>query len=197
MSSALPRPFASLPSIADEPALSSGGLDVQNIDFKEFFDEHVALVWRLLRAMGVPEAHVPDATQEVFLVAHAKLGEFEGRSKMSTWMYAITYRVGANARRRYRREARHLDVEDLPLVSPDAPERTLMGKQTAEIVLGFLSKLEVGMRDVFVLRFLEERSLAETAEVLGIGINTVSSRVRLLRAGLERALSEQPREEGP
>jgi len=165
------------------------------LDFQEFFDAHVALVWRVLRALGVPEAHVPDAAQEVFLVAHAKLPEFEGRSKLSTWVYAITYRVGKNARRRFRREGLHLDVTDVPLASDDSPDAALRGKRTTELVLRFCTDLDDGMRDVFVLRFLEERSLAETAELLGLGINTVSSRVRLLRTQLERTLSQSDRYE--
>src|SRR6478735_2573909 len=108
------------------------------LDFREFFDAHVALVWRVLRALGVPEAHVPD----------------------------------------------------VPLASGDSPDAALRGKRTTELVLRFCADLEDGMRDVFVLRFIEERSLAETAELLGLGINTVSSRVRLLRTQLERTLAD-------
>lgn len=169
--------------------MTAPGPEASTLDFRQFFDAHVALVWRLLRAMGVPESLVADAAQEVFLVAHTKLPDFEGRSKLSTWMYAITYRVGANARRRARREATHLDICDVEVPSSGSPEGALAGKQTAAAVHRFCSSLDDGMRDVFVLRFLEERSLAETAELLGIGVNTASSRVRLLRAGLERALA--------
>ena len=61
-----------------EPALAS---------FREMYDANVAFVWRALRRLGVAEADTPDAVQEVFLVAHRRMADFEGRSKASTWLF--------------------------------------------------------------------------------------------------------------
>ena len=69
------------------------------MNFRAFYDEHVALVWRTLFRLGVAKADLPDALQEVFLVAYRKLPEFEGRSKPSTWLVSICYRVAGDRRR--------------------------------------------------------------------------------------------------
>src|SRR5512139_2423593 len=70
-----------------------------SMDFRAFYDEHLALVWRTLFRLGMAKADLPDAVQEVFLVAFRKLPEFEGRSKPSTWLVGICYRVASDRRR--------------------------------------------------------------------------------------------------
>src|SRR5689334_15233045 len=81
----------------------SGGLT-----FKEVYEEQFRFVWRSLRRLGVRESDVADAAQDVFLVVHRRLGEFEGRSKVSTWLYGICYRV-ARDRRRLAHVRHHVD----------------------------------------------------------------------------------------
>ena len=53
-----------------------------------------------LRRLGVREADVADAAQEVFLVAHRREQEFEGRSSRSTWLFGIALRVASDRRKR-------------------------------------------------------------------------------------------------
>src|SRR5262245_19722044 len=91
----------SLPSAGDERLLS----------FKEVYDEHFRFVWRSLRRLGVPESDVADAVQDVFIVVHRRLGEFEGRSKVTTWLYGICYRV-AHDRRRLAHVRRRVDDDE-------------------------------------------------------------------------------------
>src|SRR5512140_2597202 len=78
---------------------------------KEVYDAHFQFVWRSLRRLGVHEADVGDVTQEVFLIVHRKLAEFEGRSKMTTWLFAICANVARDYRRAgARRELAHPDA---------------------------------------------------------------------------------------
>jgi DNA-directed RNA polymerase specialized sigma24 family protein len=89
--------------------------DVRSPSAEEFAaacSAHLDQVWRQLRAMGVVERYLDDATQEVFLVAQRKLGSFDGRAKISTWLYAIAYRIGCNYRRRAQREPKAELVAD-------------------------------------------------------------------------------------
>ena len=58
-------------------------------EFRIPFDAHVAFVWRVLRRHGVPERELEDGCQEVFVVVHRKVAEFEGRSSVRTWIYGI------------------------------------------------------------------------------------------------------------
>src|SRR5688572_25865929 len=60
--------------------------------FEAVYAEHFAMVWRLV-AHRVPQAALDDVVQEVFLVVHRKLPEFEGRSTVRTWVFGIVRRV--------------------------------------------------------------------------------------------------------
>jgi len=157
-------------------------------DFEQVFRLHVGQVCRALRTMGVPPRQVDDAAQEVFLIVHDKLAEFEGRSKLSTWIYAITFRVGANYRAKARRQPRLASLEETHLTASGSPEQALSGKEAARFVEHFCSQLDDGMRDVFVLCLLEGQPSVEVGALLGLNVNTVYSRVRMLREGLRAAL---------
>ncbi len=157
--------------------------------FARACDEHLDQVWRQLRAMGVAEACLDDAAQEVFLIAYRKLSSFEGRARLSTWLYAITYRVGSNVRRKARRTATApLEEADHRGYERD-PEQALEDKQAAMIVQRFCDGLSIKLRDVFVLCLLEGQPVTEVATLLGLPVNTVHSRVRLVRQAFRKALS--------
>src|SRR5689334_7613751 len=68
-------------------------------DFRALYDAHFDFVWRSLRRLGVREPDVLDLAQKVFLTAHLKLAEFEGRSRITTWLFAICQRVASDHRR--------------------------------------------------------------------------------------------------
>ena len=70
------------------------------LSVRQIFDEHARYVWRTLRHLGVADADLEDVCQEVFVTVHRKLPEFEGRSKLRTWLYGICLRVASDYRRR-------------------------------------------------------------------------------------------------
>lgn len=162
----------------------------------EIYDRHVAMVWRTLRALGVDEAAVDDAVQDVFIVVHRKLGQFEGRSALSTWIYGIARRVASQYRRRRRvdgdpaRLAR--EVEPGP-----SPREDVERRQAARLVMELLAELDEDKREVFVLMELEQLPAPVVAELLGIPVNTAYSRLRLARARFEAALARRRDEEAP
>jgi RNA polymerase sigma-70 factor (ECF subfamily) len=138
--------------------------------------------------MGVHPSQVEDAAQEVFLIVHDKLPNFEGRSKLSTWIYAIAYRVGMNYRSKAQRQPHCDDLDDVEIPLDVTPEQQLSQKEAALVVERFSQCLSEGMRDVFVLCFIEQQPPSDVAAVLGLSPNTVYSRMRLLRKGLRAAL---------
>ena len=158
-------------------------------EFAAACERHLDQVWRQLRAMGVPLRSVDDATQDVFLIAHAKFPTFEHRAQLGTWLYAITYRVGCNYRRKAIREP-SLTFDEVEH-DGDArdPEVSLIDKQSAELVQRFCDGLSEKLRDVFVLCLLEGRPASEAAEILSVPENTVYSRVRLVREAFQKALA--------
>src|SRR5262245_16770067 len=74
---------------------------------QQVFVDHAKYVWRTLRYCGVAPVDLEDVCQEVFLIVHRKLPEFEGRSSLRTWIYGICLRVARQeSRRAHRRRER-------------------------------------------------------------------------------------------
>src|SRR6187399_211040 len=74
------------------------------VDVESIYAEHFDFVWRNLRRLGVSEQQLRDAAQDVFVVVHRRLGEFDGAESLRAWLYSIVRRVAADARRRRRRK---------------------------------------------------------------------------------------------
>jgi RNA polymerase sigma-70 factor (ECF subfamily) len=166
-------------------------------DFQQLFEEQVAGVWRLLRGMGLDQAQVEDCSQEVFLIVHQQLPKFEGRSKLSTWIYSIAYRVGAKHRKKSVPRSSEPDWETFDLTKGGSPERELEDRELGRMVYDYYARLNEGMRDAFLLCLIEGRTARETAEILDISINTVSSRVRIIRAALRELLESRNKVKAP
>src|SRR3954464_526662 len=66
---------------------------------RQIFVEYASFVWRTLRRLGVPDADADDLCQDVFVVVHRKLGDFQAQSSLRTWLYGICIRTAAEHRR--------------------------------------------------------------------------------------------------
>jgi RNA polymerase sigma-70 factor, ECF subfamily len=181
-------------------AVGPRGADVRDVLatplFVELYDAHARFVWRAVLRLGVSADAVEDIVQEIFLVVHRRLADFERRSTARTWIYGIALRVARTHRRTLAR--RHLTVasgrEDLePLTLPEdptlGPDAILEKTEAARLVMALLDELDDEQRELFVLAELEEMSLSEIAEVFGANTNTVASRLRAARRAFDAALS--------
>ncbi|HTQ03108.1 MAG TPA: RNA polymerase sigma factor [Polyangiaceae bacterium] len=164
----------------------TGGADA--LDWSRFYDEHFDFVWRSLRRLGVPEAALDDAAQEVFLVAFRRHHEFAGRSSVRTWLFGIAW----NRTRELLRGARRRPEEPLPDTLPHAAgvdqEQAAIERQALAFAYRVLAELTPERRALLVMAEVEEMTAAEIAEVLGVPLNTVYSRLRLARRDFEAAL---------
>lgn len=157
------------------------------LNFEEVFRSHLGRVTRTLASLGVQSAFVEDAVQDVFIIVHQKLPEFEGRAQLKTWIYAVTYRVAQNYRRRLTLRT-HEALEDRTSCKKPNPAERLEHQQAARFVEEFCANLSDSKRDIFVLCVLEERAAPEVAEILGVNMNTVYSRARTVRSEFRQAL---------
>jgi RNA polymerase sigma-70 factor, ECF subfamily len=166
------------------------------LDLRTVFNEHARYVIRTLRHLGVKDADVDDVAQEVFVTVHRKLPEFEGRSKLRTWLYAICLRVASDHRRRA------YVVRERPTDSPpvDGVERTGNEPDTSlesrAFVQELLEHLDDDKRAVLVLYEIEGLTMREVAEVIGCPLQTAYSRLHaardLLRVAWERSQKDEP-----
>lgn len=158
-------------------------------DFAGVYAAYFRSIWRTLRRLGVTTAQLDDAAQDVFVVVHRRLSEFDGRS-LRGWLYAIALRVASD----YRRGALHRRALPLDgsLVDPAPdPGRTSELNESVRLLHALLAELSEPKRTAFVLAELEQLSVPEIAEALGENLNTVYSRVRAARAEFEAALRRE------
>jgi RNA polymerase sigma-70 factor, ECF subfamily len=159
-------------------------------DVRAIFDQQAAFVWRSLRRLGVPSADLEDATQEVFMVVHTRLAEYQERAAIRSWLYAICMRVSSSHRRRLRRR-RETVVPETPEVFTPATQQHSIEQQEA-LVLGerLLEALPEKQRAVFILYDVEHMSMAEVAAAVGCPVQTAYAR---LYKAPERVLAEVTR----
>ena len=158
--------------------------------FRQVYDEHFPFVWRSLRRLGVAPCDLSDAAQEVFLVVHRRLGEFEGRAKLTTWLFRIALNVARDMGSRAHRRREAADSEAIARLGDGAEEAGMLldRRRAADRLLGALGALDLDQRAAVVLFELEGFSGSEIAEMLEVAVPTVHSRLRLGRAALRREL---------
>jgi RNA polymerase sigma-70 factor (ECF subfamily) len=154
-------------------------------DFARVYDEYFGFVWRNVQNRGVPMSAVDDVVQEIFIVVHRKLPEFEGRSSLKTWLAGIARRVVSDhVRKRGNAPAGEaLDENDAEVVASAlaGPAEALDTKLAARVVDGLLALMTDEQREVFVLHEIEEMSGREIAEATATNENTVHTRLRAAR----------------
>lgn len=165
-------------------ATLEGDRSALRADFDELYQKHAPFVWRTLRSLGVSQSDADDATQEVFVTVFRKLGSFEGRSSLRTWLCGIAVGMAKNfSRKTKRRDAAN---RALPRSGTSTPNEETEALDFATRCLG---DLEEPLRMVFVLAELEQLTAPEIAEVLALNVNTVYSRLRIARDQFEASVA--------
>jgi RNA polymerase sigma-70 factor (ECF subfamily) len=165
--------------------------------FEALYDTYFPYMWRSVQRLGVHPDDVNDVVQEIFLVVYRKLGEFEGRSTLKTWLYGIALRVARAHRNTARRHGQEgLDTEQVSAPAATRPDERAALAEAVHVVNMLLEGLEEEQREVFVLAELEQLSAPEIAEVLAVKLNTVYSRLRLARAAFTEAAARHRARDG-
>ncbi|MEY4550944.1 MAG: hypothetical protein RL685_7139 [Pseudomonadota bacterium] len=155
--------------------------------FEQLYALYFEFTWRVLRHLGVQTSSLDDAVQEVWLVVYQRLGGFEGRSTIKTWLFGIARNVARNTRRAEDKRVRQLLAPE-PQSEPPDPEMEHLGREAWLRVQHFLSTLDEERRAIFVCSLLEHLPAQQTAEATGMDVTTVYQRVRTLRQAFKQWL---------
>lgn len=153
------------------------------------FAEHADHVGNSLRRLGVRDADVPDLTQEVFVVVHRILADYDPSRPMWPWLFGIVYRTAAAYRRKAGREI--LDDGSIARSRHDSSknlEEAMRREEERRLVLAALQYIELTRRAVFVMADIDGVAVPEIARALDIGLNTAYSRLRLAREEFRTAV---------
>lgn len=138
--------------------------------------------------LGGARIDAEDVAQDVFIVALRAAPRFRGDARVTTWLFGITRRVLANARRKAAlRQFIGLSQIQEPATSAHAEALVARQQQRATIQRA-LERLRPRQREVLVLVDLEERSAPEVSSMLGIPVGTVYSRLHTGRRAFRTAL---------
>jgi RNA polymerase sigma-70 factor (ECF subfamily) len=156
--------------------------------FADLYREQLPFVWRNARRLLGLDSVVDDVVQEVFIVALRRIGDFEGRSSIRTWLYGILRRVVADHRRAMQRRNIRDSVDlDAIAARESGPHRKAEKAESLVLLYELLDKLDEDKREVFVLAELEKMSAPEIAGILSINLTTVHARLRDGRRQFELA----------
>ena len=148
--------------------------------FDEVFARYSAMVYGLSLRMCSDPLRAQDLSQEVFLRIFRSLSRFRGRSSLRTWVYRVTLN---HCRSRLGRKRLLTEPLDTPAVERQVrdpgrgPEGLTLAADAGRLVARGLLRLPARFREAVVLRDLEGMSYREIADVLGIRLGTVRSRI--------------------
>lgn len=187
-----------------EMASSKGTTASEGLSFEQVYDQWFEDVSRWVRALGARDADRDDLVQDIFMVVHRRLADFDGQN-VAGWLYQIA--------RRKVRDYRHLmwikhlfgntslPLADQMLQTGQSPLDQLETRQKMQLLEHLLDGLNADQRAAFVLFEIEGSSGEEIARLQGVPVNTVWARIHKARKKLqERAarLEKQPsRRSGP
>lgn len=167
--------------------------------YRELYRRYQKKIYSLIASMIGSRSDVDDVVQQTFIRAFRSLESFRGQSSFYTWLYRVALNTTTDYRRsqsrKLKRETVELDVEkdDRPVIQIEAPgsegpEEQLYRKELAEIIRKAMESLSPEHREVLVLREINGLNYAEIAEIVGIELGTVMSRLFYARRKLAEIL---------
>jgi RNA polymerase sigma-70 factor, ECF subfamily len=140
------------------------------------FVRHKVRVFRFLTRILGDAARAEDLTSEVFIEVWRRAGQFQARSKVSTWILAIAHYKAASALRR--KSFDRLDDSAVAAIADplDDPEAAAQKANCGAILRDCLKQLSPPHREVIDLIYYHEQSITDVARIVGVPENTVKTR---------------------
>ena len=156
-------------------------------------------IYHVAYRMTGDAAEASDAVQDIFLKIFRNIGGFKGEAALKTWIFKIAFSEILNRLRWWKRRHRYatLSLDESPngntpgdgvADAGPTPEEVLQAKEREDAIQQALRRLSHEHRSIIVLRDIEGFSYAEIADVLGISMGTVKSRLARARADLKKSL---------
>jgi len=169
--------------------------------FRVIMQRHNRRLYRCARAIVRDDSEAEDVVQEAYVSAFSKLASFRGDSSLATWLtrIALNEALGRVRSRRPTIELAALDsagdckaqIIPIPLLTANSdPEQSLAQREIRCLIERAIDDLPEPFRIVFVMREIEDMSVAETADFLGLRAATVKTRLHRARRLLRKALDE-------
>jgi RNA polymerase sigma-70 factor (ECF subfamily) len=165
------------------------------------FREYAPRIYNLARRMLSSDSDAEDVTQDVLVQVVRHLDKFRGESALGTWLHRITVNAALAHRAKRARGEEHRVREPVETFvdreHPDVPvrrwsvgpEEQALSKETHGLIEQAITRLPEVYRDVFILADVEGLTNAEIAEMLGLSVPAVKSRLHRARLLMRKALA--------
>lgn len=172
----------------DDAQLVAGVVNGDPVAERALYDRHVDRIYRLAFRMAGDDTLARDFTQDTFVRAFSKLGDFRGDSSLATWLHAIATSVILNGLKKVRRiRSREIEGDELPEVAITRRE----AEPDLKLKLArAIDALPAGYRMVFVMHDVEGYTHEEIGRALGVQPGTSKAQLFRARARLRTALAE-------
>lgn len=186
--------------MTSDMALVERALRGDDAAFEEIVNRHSRLVYNIALRSAVTPEDASDITQDAFLKAWRSLSSFRGECALSTWLCRITMNCACDhARAAGRHRAVPLQVSDedgdefeLPVTDTAAiPEEEITRREEIAAVRAAIDSLPEEQRQIVTMRDITGLSYAEIAEILGLEMGTVKSRINRARNAVKNFLTER------
>lgn len=169
--------------------------------YEQLINEYGGRLMAVARRLLRNEEDARDAVQEAFLGAFRNLDQFEGTSRLSTWLHRIVVNASLmKLRSKSRRPEQSIDdllpkfnaggeADELPRRWSEVSD-ALEQKETRQLVQDLIGRLPDAYRTVLLLRDIEQLDTHEAAQALGISENAVKTRLHRARQALRSLLDE-------
>lgn len=160
-----------------------------DLQFDQIVTEHYATLYRFALSLTRNEAESLDLTQQTFYLWATKGSQLRDGSKLKSWLCTTLYREFLGNRR----HAQRFPQVDISLVEDELPpmEAETINHMDATLVMEALMEVDEVQRAPLQLFYVEDRSYLEIADILGVPIGTVMSRLARGKNQLRRILSEK------
>lgn len=185
-----PRRAARPSDAPDEARLIARIVQRDRRAFEALYKLYHPRLTRFLRNFIRRPGMVEEVLDDTLMVVWDRADRYNGASKVSTWIFAIAYRKGLNARRREDEPVQDVDAERRPSDEP-GPERQLGLRQVQEVLLNAMSELSADHRTVVDLTYFHDIGYREIAQIMQCPVDTVKTRMFHARRHLKRVLSGQ------
>jgi len=181
------RTSAAMQTTSDE-ALIERIASGDKLAMQVLFARHQVRVYRFVLRLVRDQSVAEELVGEVFLDVWRQAGRFEARSTASTWLLAIARYKALSALRR--RTDQELDDDKAATIEDpgDSPEVAVLKKNKGDVLRHCLTALTPEHREIIDLVYYHEKSVEEVAQIVGIGENTVKTRMFYARKRLSELL---------
>jgi RNA polymerase sigma-70 factor, ECF subfamily len=153
------------------------------------YARHHVRVYRFVLRLTQDRSLAEDVVSDVFIDVWRQAGGFKGKSQVSTWVLAIARHKALSALRAHS-DAQLDDNAAASVVDPTDDAETMMSKRDRSIAIQkCLAQLSAAHREVLDLVYYHERSVDEVAEIVGVPVSTVKTRMFYARKRMENLLN--------